>query len=125
MSVPAESFVSELESRLRHAMLADDLDALDALLADSLLFVSQTGAVFSKQADIDAHRAGVIRLATLDPAERRIERHEEMAVVTVRMRVAGHFAGTAFDGPYRYLRVWAPVNGRWQVVAGCVTEIVE
>lgn len=41
-------------------------------------------------------------------------------------QVAGRFAGAAFDGAYRYLRVWVPVvNERWQVVAGCVTEIAD
>lgn len=125
MPVPTERFISELELTLRRAMLADDLGALDALLGDSLVFVSQTGAVFSKQADLDAHRSGVIRLTLIDPAEQRIERHDGMAVVTVRTRVAGHFASAAFDGMYRYLRVWVPVNERWQVVAGCVTEIVD
>jgi hypothetical protein len=106
-------------------MLAGDIEALEELLADSLVFISQTGAVFSKQADLDAHRSGVIRLSLIDPAEQRIVRHDGMAVVTVRTRVAGHFAGAAFDGRYRYLRVWMLVNERWQVVAGCVTEIVD
>jgi hypothetical protein len=45
--------------------------------------------------------------------------------VSVRMQVAGTFAGTPFAGTYRYLRVWARPEGRWQVVAGQITDVRE
>ena len=43
----SESVIAELEGRLRKAMLASDVDVLDALLADDLTFVDATGKVIS------------------------------------------------------------------------------
>jgi ketosteroid isomerase-like protein len=61
------------------------------------------------------------RTSGLDPAEERIHRFGDPAIVSVKMRVAGRYMGTAFDGVYRYLRVWIGSSGRWQIVAGQVT----
>jgi len=115
--------ISELEESLRQAMLASDLDSLDALIADDLLFTTQTGAVVGKVADLDAHRSGVLRLTALDPSDRHILTLEKSAVVSVQMDVAGAYEGEPFSGTFRYTRVWGHVNGRWQVVAGHMSEV--
>ena len=61
-----ENGIRELETRLQKAMLASDVDALDALLADDLSFVDATGKVWSKADDLNAHRYGVQRIEQLD-----------------------------------------------------------
>jgi ketosteroid isomerase-like protein len=101
-----EPSIEDLEAALRRAMLSGDVDALDALLADALVFTTRTGAIATKQADLEAHRSGSLQLTVLDPSEERIQRFGDTAIVSVKMRVAGRYVGTAFDGVYRYLRVW-------------------
>ena len=61
-----ESVIAELEGRLRDAMLASDVDVLDALLADDLTFVDATGRVWSKADDLNAHRHGIQRIERLE-----------------------------------------------------------
>ena len=46
-----ESEISLLEEQLRIAMLRSDLSALDALIADDLLFVAPDGSVIGKAED--------------------------------------------------------------------------
>ena len=113
-----EQTVLDLEERLRRAMLTSDADALDALVADGLLFTTQAGDVVGKAADLDEHRSGRLRLTALDPSDRRVLTVEGAAVVSVRMDVAGTYRGEPFSGAYRYTRVWGPVGGAWRVVAG-------
>jgi ketosteroid isomerase-like protein len=117
------AIIDELEEELRRAMLARDLPALDALIADSLIFVDHTGAVITKEADLEAHRSGRLRLIALEPSERRVAELGATAVVSVRMHVVGEHDGATFAATYRYLRVWTEVAGQWRVVAGQITEV--
>ena len=119
----SEHSIHDLEERLRRAMLASDADELDALVADGLLFTTQTGDVVGKAADLDEHRSGRLRLTTLDPSDRHVLTMEGGAVVSVRMDVAGTYGGEPFSGAYRYTRVWGRADGAWRVVAGHMSAV--
>lgn len=116
--------VELLEERLRQAMLTRDVPALDALLSDRLRFVNLAGDIVGKQADLDAHRSGTLRLSTMTPSDRHIELlGEEVALVDVVMDLAGTYGGTPFAGLFRYIRVWQQEDGRCRAVAGHVCAI--
>jgi ketosteroid isomerase-like protein len=97
---------------------------LDRLLDDSLVFTGPNGAVYGKKDDLDAHRRGLIRIARLVPSEERIQQFGDIAVVSVRMEMAGTFEGAAFAGPFRYTRVWRKKENGWRVVAGHVSAVL-
>ena len=113
--------VAALEAALRDAMLAGDVDALDRLLADDLVFTDQDGAVWRKADDLAAHRSRALTLSEIVPDDPVVRRLGEGAVaVIVAVRIAGVAGGQGFDGTFRYTRVWAAVEGRWRVrVAHC------
>lgn len=112
------------ETALRQAQLTSDIAALDGLLDDALVFTGPDGALYGKQDDLDAHRRGTIRISRLDPSEERIQRFGDIAVVSVRMEMAGAFQGTPFAGPYRYTRVWRAWPEGWRIVAGHVSAML-
>lgn len=58
--------IEPYEAALRAAMLANDVDTLDTLLDDDLVFTIPSGLVISKYDDLSAHRAKLLRLDTLD-----------------------------------------------------------
>ncbi len=74
--------------------------------------------------DRPAHRRGLIRITRLEPSEERIQRFEEIAVVSVRMEMSGTFEGSAFSGPFRYTRVWRANEDGWRIVAGHVSAVL-
>ena len=41
----------------------------------------------------------------------------DVAVVALRTRMAGSYAGTLFSGTASYTRIWAREEGRWRIVA--------
>jgi ketosteroid isomerase-like protein len=112
------------EAALRRAQLASDVAALDRLLDDALMFTGPDGAVYGKADDLDAHREGWIRITRLEPSEERIQRLGTIAVVSVRMEMAGTFKGEAFAGPFRYTRVWREGPDGWRIVAGHVSGVL-
>ena len=119
MSDTIENQIVEVEQRLRQAMLASDVSALDELLAPELVFTSHLGQVLSKQDDLGAHQSGLVQISELTPSEQTIQVHGDVAVVAVRVHLAGSYAGTPSEADFRFTRVWArSAGGNWQVVAG-------
>ena len=111
------------EAALRQAQLSGDVSALDRLVDDALVFTGPDGAVYGKADDLDAHRQGWVRITRLEPSDERVQRFGRVAVVSVRMEMAGTFKGTPFAGPFRYTRVWCERPDGWRVVAGHVSAV--
>lgn len=116
--------IAQLEEQLRQAMLSSDFAALDDLIADDLVFTLPNGALASKQMDLDAHRSGIQKLTGVDFRERQVQIYDRVAIVTVKTDLAGTYEGADITGTYRYTRVWAQPQGRWQIVAGHVSRVV-
>ncbi|MEC4775403.1 nuclear transport factor 2 family protein [Burkholderia cenocepacia] len=112
------------ETTLRAAMLANDVEALDALLDDDLVFTVPTGQVISKEDDLAAHRAKLLRLDTLDVIEMRASAVDEMILTTTRAALAGRFDGAAFTGTFAYTRLWRRSGAHWRVVAGHASQVI-
>ncbi len=111
------------EAKLRNAQLAGDAAALEVLLDDALMFTGPDGAVYGKADDLDAHRRGWIVITRLEPSDERAQQHGDLAIVSVRMEMAGSWRGEAFEGPFRYTRVWRRFANGWRIVAGHVSAI--
>lgn len=121
---PSDASLHSCETALRRAQLAGDVQELDRLVDDALVFTGPNGAVYGKQDDLEAHRRGVIRITRLDPSEERIQRFGHIAVVSVRMEMSGTFEGAIFAGPFRYTRVWRAHADGWRIVAGHVSAVL-
>ena len=117
--------ITELEARIRAAQLTADIEALDTLISEDLLFTGPTGELGTKAQDLDAHASGAIRFRKHEPEELRIRRvGENVAVTALRTNLTVEVAGSRVSGTYRYTRVWARENGGpWQVVGGHVSEV--
>jgi ketosteroid isomerase-like protein len=116
--------ILHVERQLQQAMVKNDVQALEQLLYDELLFTDFTGTVVGKRDDIESHASGAISLTALDFVEAPVTRlYGETAVVAVKAHVKGTFQGTPFAGFYRYLRVWIFQEDRWQIVAGNVSVV--
>ncbi|AWG30055.1 nuclear transport factor 2 family protein [Burkholderia cenocepacia] len=112
------------ETTLRAAMLANDVEALDALLDDDLVFTVPTGQVISKEDDLAAHRVKLLRPDTLDVIEMRASAVDEMILTTTRATLAGRFDGAAFTGTFAYTRLWRRSGAHWRVVAGHASQVI-
>ena len=121
---PAPEIVA-LEARLRAAQLAADVDALNALIAEDLLFTGPDGQLGTKAQDLAAHRSGAVRFRAHEPEELRVRRvSAAVAVSALRARLTMEVGGTLVAGTFRYTRVWArEPDGVWRVVGGHVSAV--
>jgi hypothetical protein len=112
------------EAALRQAQLTNDTEALDRLLDESLVFTGPDGALYGKADDLHAHRERWLRLTRLEPSEERVQRFGRIAVVSVRMEMAGSFKDAPLGGSYRYTRIWCKRPEGWRIVAGHVSAVL-
>jgi len=118
---PDDSEIVALEADLRAAQLTADVEALDRLIAEELLFTGPDGKLGTKAQDLAAHRSGVVRIREHQPSELRIRRiGADVAIVALRTRLVVEVSGSVVQGTYRYTRVWAREGGAWRVAGGHV-----
>jgi ketosteroid isomerase-like protein len=110
-----------LEAELRSAQLSADIEALDRLIAEDLLFTGPDGQLGTKAQDLAAHQSGAVRIRSHEPTELRLRRvGTDVAIVALRTRLVVDVNGETIRGTYRYTRVWAREQGGWRVVGGHV-----
>lgn len=118
-----QSEILKLEEELRIAMLNNDVEKLDELIADSLVFTTPDGKIATKSMDLEAHRSKIQKMTKLSPCEQTIQIYDNFAVVTVKMTLKGTYSEVDISGNYRYTRIWAKINNNWKILAGAVVLI--
>lgn len=114
--------IKQYEESLRQAMLTSDVDALDRLIADDLLFVTHFGQIIGKADDLNAHRQKLFTLSRLDFHRQEIRQLTD-SVVTITTAELEGIAQTPFTDTIIYTRVWRKnQHGTWQVCAGQATS---
>lgn len=116
--------IHQLEAALRAAQLSADVDGLDRLIDDALLFTGPDGSLVTKTDDLATHRSGAVRFTSHEPSDMRWQTvTTDVVVVALRARLAGFIHGQPFAGDFCYSRVWARRGIEWRVVAGHVSAV--
>jgi ketosteroid isomerase-like protein len=116
--------IQTLENRLTEAMKTSNVEELDALIADDLIFTSHTGVIFTKQDDLDAHRSGNIEIFDVIASEQKIRIEGNVAIVSVLLEISGSFFGNTEVGFFRFTRIWKDHGDKWQVIAAQSTQVI-
>lgn len=125
MSNALHAEIIAAEAQLRDAQLAADVEALDALISDNLLFTGPDGQLASKADDLSAHRSGAVKFVEHEPESLDVRPVTATVVMTaLRARLTVDVGGNRVEGVYRYTRVWARDDvGAWRVVGGHVSAV--
>ena len=118
-----EQKIIEVEKQLVEAMRKSDVETLNKVLHDDLLFVLPTGEVITKQMDLETHKSGNLILEEIVSSIDSIKLIEENAVVTLSSKIKGKMLHQHFEGNFRYIRVWKIFDNQLKVIAGsCVSN---
>lgn len=110
--------VIEYEEMLRSAMLSNNIELLEELLSDELIFVNHLGQWLSKEEDINVHRSKSLDIAGMEVLEQEVKLFQELAVTVTKVALNGALAtGESIGGEYSYTRVWKDVEGKLKVVS--------
>ncbi|BAZ06592.1 nuclear transport factor 2 family protein [Calothrix sp. NIES-3974] len=111
------------EEKLLEAMQTNNIELLDRLLHDELLFHTPDGQTVTKAMDLNNYRSGHVNWRTLTPSDRMIHQIGDNIIVAVTVEIQGNYFGQEINGKFRYLRVWKQFHDDWKVIAGSVVVI--
>ena len=100
-----------------------DLNTLDELIHDDLLFVIPTGQTVSKQMDLDNFRSGRLQIEAIRWEEPEIRVMGDTALVVVALELKDSFADQPFSGQFSYFRTWKRFDDRWRVIGGAGIQL--
>lgn len=115
--------IIDCEKRLLEALKTGDIQVLDELLHDDLLFNIPTGQTITKEMDIENYRSGIMTVYDISASDRTIKTNENMSTVVVTVCLKAKYADQIIDGKFRYLRVWKLTDYSWKVIAGSGVQI--
>lgn len=115
--------IIECEKRLLEALKTGDIQVLDELLHDDLIFNIPTGQTINKEMDIENYRSGIMTVYDISTSDRTIKTVENVSTIVVTVYLKAKYADQIIDGKFRYLRVWKLTNNAWKVIAGSGVQI--
>jgi ketosteroid isomerase-like protein len=116
--------IEDAVAELHRAMLADDVEALDALLADEVVYVHSAGATENKQAYLDAVRDRFWEYKRVRPESQHIVTSGDMAMVHALLDFEGGKRGEVHR-PLRLFTtlVWMRQQGTWKLISRQATKL--
>ena len=102
--------VTNLEHKLKIAMLNSDVVMLDNLLDDELVFTNHIGQKTTKQMDIEAHSSGFVKIESINMSNQTIKIFENVAIVTVESEIIGQFGKIHSAVNLNFTRAWQHKN---------------
>ncbi|MBA2681893.1 MAG: nuclear transport factor 2 family protein [Ktedonobacteraceae bacterium] len=113
--------IRDVERQLQQAMVKNDVQALERLIHDDLVFIDVEGNVQGKRNDIESHASGAVVQTAVEFVEEPVMNlYGETAIVAVKAQVKVQLQGNPVEALCRYLRVWLFQDERWQIISGCV-----
>ena len=112
--------VLQAEEKRRQALLAGDLDALDALLSPALVYVHSSGGQDSKASYLEHMRSGTLQYQSMSFEALQAHPASSCCIVTGRMLAQVTRNGQPMSIRSLFMTVWAPAPGTapvWQLQA--------
>jgi hypothetical protein len=117
------SQVHDLEERRYTAMVGPDLDTLDELLSDEVLYTHSNASVDTKASYLDILRTGTLVYHSLDHTTDAVITRPGVAVVSGTMSGSIRMNGAEKTLNSRVVAVWVAEDGRWRLAAFQPTPI--
>lgn len=112
------NFVIALEERRRQALLSSDLNTLQSLLSDNLIYMHSTGVCDHKDNYLAKLANGSLKYLKLNFGEMHVQELMNAAVVTGRMSATISKDGQQKEVASLFMTVWAcGTDGAWRLQA--------
>lgn len=113
----------QLERDWHAAVLANDVDVVDRILADEFVATYDDGSRGDKKKELELVAAFDQQIDASSLDEFLIQIHGDTAVVHFTLRLVGPVQGVSVEVALRYIDVWVYREGRWRCVASQSTRV--
>lgn len=104
------------EEEFFQAMRVMDIQTLDKLLHDRLIYNNFTGEVLTKEMDMKGAKSGVMTVDSVECLEREIELFDDTAMVSTVAHLKASLQGNDIDVKTRFLRTWKKFDDGWKII---------
>ena len=111
------STILAYEQKLIGAYKTANIETINGLYHDNLVFNSPNGQVLSKTDDIGSMSSGMLKIREYTPGDYTIKITENLATVSVSIYIKAKIADNEIEGNFRFLRVWIEEDDKWKVIA--------
>src|SRR5215208_590611 len=118
-----EKDVLQADDRRFEAMRKEDWPALEAVLADNLIYVHSTARVESKAEHVGNLKAGKPHYRGIAPRDRKARVIGDVGIVNGTSEMQVESAGKEQRFTVRYLAVYAKSGGQWRMTAWQSTKV--
>jgi hypothetical protein len=126
-SQKVEDELLRTEVRRFEAMTQNDLDVLEQILADDLIYTHSNAKVDTKSQYLADLRAGVARYNSIKPEDVKVRLYNNgtVGIITGKATVEVTTNGKASTLNLRYTDVYVKRKGKWQMVSWQSTKLPE
>lgn len=110
--------VIEHENILYQAIIEGNINTLEKLLHNDLLFIIPNGEMITKEIDLNMYREGTFKVNEIVPNMEALNIIDDVAVVVVLMELKGSYNSESFEAKYRYIRFWKNFKEGLKVIGG-------
>lgn len=116
--------IENLEGQLQKAMEQSDIETLDKLISDDLIFTLPNGLLISKEDDLNNYRNNVQNISKMELLDLKIlPMSKEIISTLTTCSLEGTFGDVDISGKYQYTRIWQKTNDQYKVTLGHVSFI--
>jgi len=116
--------IQNCEQTLLQAIKENDIEMLDHLLHKDLLFVNPMGQIITKAIDMANYRTGQITIDLIAASDQIINLINNIAIVTVQIKLKGKYLEHSLNENFQYLRVWTKQKGTWKIIGGSCVKLL-
>jgi Domain of unknown function (DUF4440) len=114
--------ILQIEDRMKQAIMASDLDVLDRIYAENMMWTAR-GELLTKAQVFADFRSGRLRNNSLEHSNVRVRVYGNTIVLTGKSASQLVFEGKVLNTPRTFSDAFVKLDGRWQLVAHAVTDI--
>lgn len=118
-----KDLIVNAEIELLTAIKYADVEVLEKLLHDDLLFNLPDGQTITKEFDLNSYRSGKMKVDSLEASDQIINIIDNAAVVTVSVSLKGTYENNPINGVFKYIRVWKQFDEHLKVIAGSCVQL--
>ncbi|MES2556186.1 MAG: nuclear transport factor 2 family protein [Bacteroidota bacterium] len=115
--------ILQLEQQLLEAIKTSDVETLDQLLHDDLLFIAPNSQTITKELDLASHRKGEMVVESIKPEVEHVQLINNTAIVVILYHTKGMMLGNPIEGSFKYIRFWQRDGDCWKVIGGSCTQL--
>jgi len=119
----AEQEVRQVHRSRLQALVSADLNRLDKILADDLIYISPIGKVQTKAEIVSDLKSGALRVSSIEQGEPGVRVYGDAAVVVYLTTSKFSDNGKEYNNEIRATSVYVRRDGRWQLVSQQLTRV--